>query len=85
MSSSSSSEDPDALHFSAHPRFNLHVQNRTVQIQNARIGAAFAVLDLQGRMLRRGVVKSSAFSFELSNAGAYIVRVGKEIQKIRVK
>ena len=85
MSSSSSSEDPDALHFSAHPRFNLHVQNRTLQIQNARIGSAFAVLDLQGRVLRRGVVNSSEFSMELQNAGTYIVRVGKEIQKIRVK
>lgn len=83
--SSSSSEDPDALHFSAHPRFNLHVQNRTLQIQNARIGSAFAVLDLQGRVLRRGVVNSPEFSMELQNAGAYIVRVGKEIQKIRVK
>ncbi|SJZ59422.1 InlB B-repeat-containing protein, partial [Fibrobacter intestinalis] len=85
VSSSSSSEDPDALHFSAHPRFNLHVQNRTLQIQNARIGSAFAVLDLQGRVLRRGVVNSSEFSMELQNAGAYIVRVGSQVQKIRVK
>ena len=85
VSSSSSSEDPDALHFSAHPRFNLHVQNRTLQIQNARIGSAFAVLDLQGRVLRRGVVNSPEFSMELQNAGTYIVRVGSQVQKIRVK
>ncbi|SHK46487.1 The GLUG motif-containing protein [Fibrobacter intestinalis] len=83
--SSSSSEDPDALHFSAHPRFNLHVQNRTLQIQNARIGSAFAVLDLQGRVLRRGVVNSPEFSIELQNAGAYIVRIDSQVQKIRVK
>ena len=85
VSSSSSSEDPDALHFSAHPRFNLHVQNRTLQIQNARIGSAFAVLDLQGRVLRRGVVNSPEFSMELQNAGTYIVRIGTQVQKIRVK
>ena len=85
VSSSSSSEDPDALHFSAHPRFNLHVQNRTLQIQNARIGSAFAVLDLQGRVLRRGVVNSPEFSIELQNAGAYIVRIDSQVQKIRVK
>ena len=83
--SNSSSSATDAFRFSAHPRFNLHVQNGTLQIQNARIGSAFAVLDLQGRMLRRGVVKSSAFSFELSNAGAYIVRVGKQVERVRVK
>ena len=83
--SSSSSEDPDALHFSAHPRFNLHVQNRTLQIQNARIGSAFAVLDLQGRVLRRGVVNSPEFSMELQNAGAYIIRIDSQVQKIRVK
>ncbi|PBC68514.1 InlB B-repeat-containing protein [Fibrobacter sp. UWS1] len=85
VSSSSSSEDPDALHFSAHPRFNLHVQNRTLQIQNARIGSAFAVLDLQGRVLRRGVVNSPEFSMELQNAGAYIIRIDSQVQKIRVK
>ena len=85
VSSSSSSEDPDALHFSAHPRFNLHVQNRTLQIQNARIGSAFAVLNLQGRVLRRGVVNSPEFSMELQNAGAYIVRIDSQVQKIRVK
>ena len=83
--SSSSSEDPDALHFSAHPRFNLHVQNRTLQIQNARIGSAFAVLDLQGRVLRRGVVNSPEFSMELQYAGAYIIRIDSQVQKIRVK
>ncbi|PBC73452.1 InlB B-repeat-containing protein [Fibrobacter intestinalis] len=78
-------EKTDAIHFSAHPRFNLHVQNRTLQIQNARIGAAFNLLDLQGRVLHRGVVNAPVFSLEMPNAGAYIVRVGKEIQKIRVK
>ena len=83
--SSSSSSATDAFRFSAHPRFNLHVQNRTLQIQNARIGSAFAVLDLQGRVLRRGVVNSPEFSIELQNSGAYIVRVGKQVQKIRVK
>ena len=83
--SSSSSSATDAFRFSAHPRFNLHVQNRTLQIQNARIGSAFAVLDLQGRVLRRGVVNSPEFSIELQNAGAYIVRIDSQVQKIRVK
>ena len=83
--SNSSSSATDAFRFSAHPRFNLHVQNRTLQIQNARIGSAFAVLDLQGRVLRRGVVNSPEFSMELQNAGAYIVRIDSQVQKIRVK
>ena len=83
--SNSSSSATDAFRFSAHPRFNLHVQNRTLQIQNARIGSAFAVLDLQGRVLRRGVVNSPEFSMELQNAGTYIVRVSSQVQKIRVK
>ena len=85
VSSSSSSEDPDAIHLANLPRFNLHVQNRTVQIQNARVGSAFAVLDLQGCVLRRGVVNSSEYSIELQNAGTYIVRVGKQVERVRVK
>lgn len=78
-------EKSDALHFGALPHFNLHVQNRIVQIQNAPVGANFNLLDLQGRVLRRGVVNAPAFSLEMPYAGTYIVRVGKQIDRVRVK
>lgn len=83
--SSSSSEGSEALRFAARPRFGLQVQNRTIWVQNARVGKNFAVLDMQGRVLRRGIANSSELSFDVQNAGTYIVRVGTESLRVRIK
>ena len=83
--SSSSSEGSEALRFAARPHFGLQVQNRTIWVQNARVGKNFAVLDMQGRVLRRGIANSSELSFDVQNAGTYIVRVGTESLRVRIK
>lgn len=83
--SSSSSEGSEALRFAARPRFGLQVQNRTIWVQNARVGKNFSVLDMQGRVLRRGIANSSELSFDVQNAGTYIVRVGTESLRVRIK
>lgn len=49
------------------------------------MGQRFAVLDMQGRVLRSGVVESPNFEIPVSNAGIYMVRVGASAQRIRVK
>ena len=82
---SSSSSGSTAFHVTAQPRFNLQVQNRTIWVQNVRMGESFAVFDVQGHLLRRGVVNSTEQSITLQNAGAYIVRVGTETMRVRVK
>ena len=85
VAGSSSSSGSTSLHVTAQPRFNLQVQNRTIWVQNARMGESFAVFDVQGHVLRRGVVNSTELFLSVQNAGAYIVRVGTETMRVRVK
>ena len=40
---------------------------------------------MQGRVLRRGIANSAGLSFDVQNAGTYIVRVGTESLRVRIK
>lgn len=65
--------------------FGLTSGNRSIQVSGSKVGQRFAVLDMQGRVLRSGVVESPNFEIPVSNAGIYMVRVGASAQRIRVK
>lgn len=65
--------------------FGLTSGNRSIQVSGSKVGQRFAVLDMQGRVLRSGVVESPNFEISVSNAGIYMVRVGASAQRIRVK
>lgn len=65
--------------------FGLTSGNRSIQVSGSKVGQRFAVLDMQGRVLRSGVVESPNFEIPVSNAGVYMVRVGASAQRIRVK
>ena len=76
----------DALpQLTAAPSFRVTVMNRDLQVAGARIGAPVAILDLQGRVLRVGRVGEANFSMPVPGAGNYLVRIGHEVQKVRVK
>ena len=59
--------------------------SRTIQISAASKNAAYAILDMQGRVLLRGRVESANFNIAVPNAGNYLVRVGKVTRKVQVK
>ena len=65
--------------------FGLSSMNRSIQVSGSTVGKRFAVLDMQGRVIRSGMVESSNFESPVSNAGVYMVRVGASAQRIRVK
>lgn len=65
--------------------FGLSSKNRSIQVSGSKVGQRFAVLDMQGRVLRSGAVESPNFEVPVSNAGIYMVRVGASTQRIRVK
>ena len=65
--------------------FGLTAVNRNIQVSGSTVGKRFAVLDMQGRVVRKGVVESSNFEIPVANAGIYMVRVGASTQRIRVK
>ncbi len=58
---------------------------RTIQISAASKNSAYAVLDMQGRVLLRGRVESSNFNIAVPRAGCYLVRVGNATRKVQVK
>ena len=84
--SSSSSKGKDALPaMNELPQFTLSVVGREIQVVNARVGAAYALLDMQGRIVKQGQVESANFGMTVARAGAYLVRIGNHLQKAQLK
>ena len=82
----SSSESEDAIPaIAVAPSFRVTVMGRMLQVAGARAGAEYALFDMQGHMLRSGSVNVANFSIPVSRAGSYLVRIGREIQRVSVR
>ena len=80
---SSSSKGKDAIATMDHvPQFSLTAAGRSIQVAHARVGAAYAVLDLQGGVIMQGRVGAANFNLVMPHSGAYLVRIGREVQKV---
>jgi hypothetical protein len=83
---SSSSKGKDAIVADGFvPQFSLMVAGREIQVVNARVGAAYALLDMQGRVVKQGQVESSNFTVMVARAGNYLVCIGSNLQMVRLK
>ena len=83
---SSSSKGKDAIVAMAQlSQFSVTTIGRDVQIAGAMVGAQFAILDMQGRVMTSGRVESENFSLAVARTGAFMVRVGNETRIVRVK
>uniref|UniRef100_UPI00280469EF InlB B-repeat-containing protein n=1 Tax=uncultured Fibrobacter sp. TaxID=261512 RepID=UPI00280469EF len=78
-------EKTDAIFATSLPRFNLSVTGKSLQVSGVQANTPVAVFDMQGRIVKRLMAPGSNFVLEIPHAGHYIVRVGKQVQKIRVK
>ena len=58
---------------------------RSILITTAPIGSAYAIFDMQGRVLKKGRVDSSNYNIPMNIAGNYLVRVGNRTQQITIK
>jgi hypothetical protein len=67
------------------PQFSLTTVGRRIQVSAARVGAAYAVLDLQGSVVTQGRVSAADFGLDMPRASTYLVRIGSEVKKIAVK
>ena len=65
--------------------FGLSSMNRQILVSGATAGKRFAVIDMNGKVVRQGVVDSPNFEIPVSNAGIYMVRIGASTQRIRIK
>ena len=66
-------------------RFNVVLDSRAFSIEEAQVGARFAVFDMDGRVVRRGVVANGSQRVEVPKSGSYTVRVGKDALQVNVK
>ena len=83
---SSSSKDNDALPvMNVAPQFTLSTVGREIQVANARVGAGYALLDMQGRIVKQGQVESANFGMTVARAGTYLVRIGSYLQMVQLK
>lgn len=90
-SSSSVKKDKDALPMVAvAPCFDVEVVGRDIRVFGA-VGVSesrmesYALLDLQGRVLRSGLVHGLNFAIPVDRAGTYLVRVGNGVRSVSVK
>ena len=67
------------------PHFSVNTVGRDIQIVHARVGSAYAVFDMQGRVLRVDLVSSENFNLTVPSAGTYLVRVGSQSRKVNIK
>ena len=65
--------------------FGVASKGRSIQISGSKVGDKFAVLDLRGKTIRKGVVSAANFEIPVPTAGVYMVRVGSTAKRIRVK
>ena len=83
---SSSSKGKDAIVDAGQvPQFSLATVGREIQVAGARMGSAYAVLDMQGRVMQAGYVNSANFNLAMDRAGTYLVRIGNQTQTVKVK
>ena len=85
-STAKSSSSKEALPTLAQvPQFSIETVGRTLQIAGAQVGKAYTLLDLQGHVLKRGVVDSGNFNLGVPSAGTYLVSIGSQARAITVK
>ena len=79
-----SSSSTTALPSVAETSFHVQVSGNLVQITGAKAGQPFAVLDMQGRVLRFGRISASGLSVRVDRPGVYLVKVGSSVRTVKV-
>ena len=65
--------------------FNVYASARGFTIEEAKLGARLMVLDLNGKVVKRGVISNESQRVEVPKSGSYTVRVGREAMQVNVK
>ena len=82
---SSSSTKTNAIVAGVVPLFSVQVNGRNLQISAARIGAAYALFDMQGKVLLQGRVQTANFEIPVMRAGSYLLKIERTSQRVKVR
>ena len=66
-------------------RFNVVLDSRSFNIEEAQVGDRITVFDMDGRIVKRGIVSNGSQHVEVPKPGSYTVRVGKDAVQVNVK
>ena len=66
-------------------RFNVVLDTRSFNIEEAQVGDRITVFDMDGRIVKRGIVSNGSQHIEVPKPGSYTVRVGKDAVQVNVK
>ena len=67
------------------PQFSLDVVGRTLQVSAAEVGKTYAILDMQGRVLKFGRVNIPNFNVVVPNGGSYMIRMGNRTRRVNIR
>lgn len=86
FSSSSTGKDHSITHVITESKshYMVYVNNRYLHISTAAIGMNYTLFDLQGRVLKRGVVSSPNFNVNIKHSGNYLFQIGNTIKFVNV-
>ena len=67
------------------PHFSIQVNARNILISAARIGDAYALFDMQGKVLLQGRVPTSSFNMAVARSGYYLLQIGNRTQRVSIR
>lgn len=82
---SSSSKKTDAIVVTKTPQFSIQVIAHNIQISKARVGSAYALFDMQGKVLQQGQVYTTNFNMSVACPGNYLLKIDNRIQRVVIK
>jgi hypothetical protein len=56
-----------------------------IEISGMQAGEAYALLDLQGRLLQRGYASGSNVSLNVVRSGRYLIRVAGQVKAVTIR
>ena len=59
--------------------------NRMIEISGMQAGEAYALLDMQGRLLQRGYASSTSVSLNVVRSGRYLIRVAGQVKAVTIR
>ena len=66
-------------------KLGISTIGRAIQVSGSTVGSRYAVVDMQGRVVRKGVVGSANFEIQVPTSGVYMVRVGSSAKRVHIK
>ena len=83
-SGSSDKDESQAIRTAPQVSWSVQTSGRTIHILEAELGSPYALIDMQGRVLNRGVVSNKNFAIPVGLGGQYMLKIGNQTQVVRV-